>query len=224
MVGCWYNHIRSHPQGEWKVPRNLHQQFWRNFFHCGGLGKSRVSSQGMWAKSLITISQVKVWNHPIETTTYKWLFRVPGIIYLTMHSNSQPINSRRWFKRQRMKVPAKDTRGLQIWFCIHVYIYIYWIYFAYVNLPCVKFNLIGVKWLNIPGNLEWHWIDWVLTWFLTLWFNTKPKTYSITKLRVPQWPSIPVSWVAQRIPCGLFLRWMSLKQRGMFRAVGWYGW
>ena len=26
-----------------------------------------------------TIFHVKVWNHPIETTTKKWLFQVPGI-------------------------------------------------------------------------------------------------------------------------------------------------
>ena len=26
-----------------------------------------------------TISQVKVWNHPTETTILKWMFRVPGI-------------------------------------------------------------------------------------------------------------------------------------------------
>ena len=26
-----------------------------------------------------TISNVKVGNHPIETTTYKWLFGVPGL-------------------------------------------------------------------------------------------------------------------------------------------------
>ena len=26
-----------------------------------------------------TISYVKVWNHPIETTIYKWLFGVPGV-------------------------------------------------------------------------------------------------------------------------------------------------
>ena len=25
-----------------------------------------------------TISYIKVWNHPIETTIYKWLFGVPG--------------------------------------------------------------------------------------------------------------------------------------------------
>ena len=25
-----------------------------------------------------TISYTKVWNHPIETTIYKWLFGVPG--------------------------------------------------------------------------------------------------------------------------------------------------
>ena len=34
-----------------------------------------------WMFGETTISQVKVWNHPIETTIYKWykwLFRVPG--------------------------------------------------------------------------------------------------------------------------------------------------
>ena len=25
-----------------------------------------------------TISYVKIWNHPIETTMYKWMFQVPG--------------------------------------------------------------------------------------------------------------------------------------------------
>ena len=24
------------------------------------------------------ISYVKIWNHPIESTTYKWMFQVPG--------------------------------------------------------------------------------------------------------------------------------------------------
>ena len=28
-----------------------------------------------------TISYVKVWNHPIETTIYKWLFGVPGLFF-----------------------------------------------------------------------------------------------------------------------------------------------
>jgi len=29
-----------------------------------------------------TISYIKIWNHPIETTIYKWLFGVPGRGYL----------------------------------------------------------------------------------------------------------------------------------------------
>ena len=28
-----------------------------------------------------TISYVKILNHPIETTIYKWVFRVPGMTY-----------------------------------------------------------------------------------------------------------------------------------------------
>jgi len=41
-----------------------------------------------WMFGETTISQVKVWNHPIETTVYKWLFRVPGES-MTMTSNGQ---------------------------------------------------------------------------------------------------------------------------------------
>ena len=33
----------------------FHQQFMKEFFLFGGLGKFEVSSQGMWAKSLIII-------------------------------------------------------------------------------------------------------------------------------------------------------------------------
>ena len=29
-----------------------------------------------------TISYIKIWNHPIETTIYKWLFGVPGRCWL----------------------------------------------------------------------------------------------------------------------------------------------
>ncbi len=31
-----------------------------------------------WMFGETTISYVKIWNHPIETTIYIWLFRVPG--------------------------------------------------------------------------------------------------------------------------------------------------
>ena len=35
-----------------------------------------------------TISYVKIGNHPIETTIYKWMFQVPGIyIYLSTGLN-----------------------------------------------------------------------------------------------------------------------------------------
>ena len=32
-----------------------------------------------WMFGETTISYVKNWNHPIETTTNKWMFGVPGI-------------------------------------------------------------------------------------------------------------------------------------------------
>ena len=39
-----------------------------------------------WMFGETTISYVKVWNHPIETTIYKWLFGVPGIYIYNMHA------------------------------------------------------------------------------------------------------------------------------------------
>ena len=45
--------------------RTLHQQFlFRNFFLYGGLGKSAVSSQGMWAKSLSMSPEKSPSQHP----------------------------------------------------------------------------------------------------------------------------------------------------------------
>ena len=32
----------------------------------------------LWMFGETTIFHVKIWNHPIETTIYKWLFGVPG--------------------------------------------------------------------------------------------------------------------------------------------------
>ena len=29
-----------------------------------------------------TISYIKIWNHPIETAFYKWLFGVPGGLFM----------------------------------------------------------------------------------------------------------------------------------------------
>ena len=31
-----------------------------------------------------TIFYVKVWNHPTETTIYKQMFQVPGILYIVL--------------------------------------------------------------------------------------------------------------------------------------------
>ena len=45
------------------------------------LGPQTTSLKWMFGET--TISYTKVWNHPIETTIYKWLFGVPGIyIYI----------------------------------------------------------------------------------------------------------------------------------------------
>ena len=32
----------------------------------------------LWMFGETTIFHVKIWNHPIETTNYRWLFGVPG--------------------------------------------------------------------------------------------------------------------------------------------------
>ena len=38
-----------------------------------------------------TISYVKNWNHPIETTTNKWMFGVPGNTYVYMYYDIHAI-------------------------------------------------------------------------------------------------------------------------------------
>ena len=35
-----------------------------------------------------TISYVKIWNHPIETTTYKWMFQVPGYSVFALYPST----------------------------------------------------------------------------------------------------------------------------------------
>ena len=35
----------------------------------------------LWMFGETTIFHVKIWNHPIETTIYKWMFGVPGNSY-----------------------------------------------------------------------------------------------------------------------------------------------
>ena len=40
-----------------------------------------------WMFGETTISYVKNWNHPIETTTNKWMFGVPGRQGLTIHND-----------------------------------------------------------------------------------------------------------------------------------------
>ena len=45
--------LRSHPHTPGRYPGRFINSLWRNFLRCGGLGKFGVSSQGMWAKSLI---------------------------------------------------------------------------------------------------------------------------------------------------------------------------
>ena len=34
-----------------------------------------------WMFVETTISYVKIWNHQIETTIYKWMFGVPGMLW-----------------------------------------------------------------------------------------------------------------------------------------------
>ena len=51
------NNSKISPTYPWKIPRTLHQHFLKDFL-CAGLRKSGVSSQGMWAKSLISIVYV----------------------------------------------------------------------------------------------------------------------------------------------------------------------
>ena len=48
---CWSHQSKISPT-PWKVPQMFHEQFMKEVFLLGGLGKFGVSSPGMWAKSL----------------------------------------------------------------------------------------------------------------------------------------------------------------------------
>ena len=39
-----------------------------------------------WMFGETTIAYVKNWNHPIETTTNKWMFGVPGMKYIYIYT------------------------------------------------------------------------------------------------------------------------------------------
>ena len=49
----WLFNSKISPTHPWKIPRMFHHQFMKEFLSLWWLGKSGVSSQGMWAKSLI---------------------------------------------------------------------------------------------------------------------------------------------------------------------------
>jgi len=40
-----------------------------------------------------TVSYIEIWNHPIETTIYKWLFGVPGVVYDFQHVAFHDVSS-----------------------------------------------------------------------------------------------------------------------------------
>ena len=90
----WTQFLRSHPYTPGRYPRCFHQQFMKEFFLFGGLGKFGVSSQGMRAKSLTTVGVgphrstcvlrnhflqvVNSWLNPMGKTSHLhdcWLFK-----------------------------------------------------------------------------------------------------------------------------------------------------
>ena len=46
----------------------------------GNLELQTTSFKWIFGPSFPTISDVKIWKHPLETTIKTWLFRVPGSI------------------------------------------------------------------------------------------------------------------------------------------------
>ena len=63
--------LRPHPHTPGRYPRCFTNSLWRNFFLCAGLGKSGVSSQGLWAKS---------WNKMKVAVRWCW-FLFKGLIF-----------------------------------------------------------------------------------------------------------------------------------------------
>ena len=61
-----------------------------------------------WMFGETTISYVKNWNHPIETTTNKWMFEVPGCTHSSWHCKedfSMPLSLQ--FGRTQLRTWSK---------------------------------------------------------------------------------------------------------------------
>ena len=60
-----------------------------------------------------TISYVKIWNHPIETTIFKWMFQVPGNQVSNFHTfeghSNSPIKESGFFVRKIIGKPPLTT-------------------------------------------------------------------------------------------------------------------
>ena len=66
--------LRSHPHGPpGRYPGHFNNSFWRNFFLGGGLGKSGVPLQGMWAKSLIFKPNLETENEGLNLYNDGWV-------------------------------------------------------------------------------------------------------------------------------------------------------
>ena len=101
----------------------------RLIFAYGDFGKSLKSREGLsfsccmyictfshtwkpqttslnWMFGETTISYVKVWNHPIETTIYKWLFGVPGIYIYIQYA----CQGKRWAAKMVFSALEESTK------------------------------------------------------------------------------------------------------------------
>ena len=76
------------PTYPWNIPRTLHQQFWRNFFHCGVLGKSGVSPPRVYGQNHRSLKQ------PHYT-----------VVYLQVRSRGIPVRYSRYIY---LHVPKKN--------------------------------------------------------------------------------------------------------------------
>ena len=63
-----------------------------------------------------TIFYVKIWNHPIETTIYKWLFGVPGNAFLMILMTGNLV----WLFGNSKEAPAGAVLRAAFWMCTKI--------------------------------------------------------------------------------------------------------
>ena len=92
-IWLWYYHLLKSPLG-WYLKNNSTPSpiFTGHIVTYAWNPKQPVTSL-RWMFGQTTISHLKIWNRPIETTIYKWMFQVQIYIYMYIPRKSKPTKT-----------------------------------------------------------------------------------------------------------------------------------